>query len=108
MKAVVTGGCGFVGLHIAAELSREDPNNSVLLFDVARPQFPLFSNVKYVYGDIRNPAMLDTAIAGADEVYDCAGLTERAGETVFNAAVFISPTGEVLFHHRSSTSWKWS
>lgn len=74
MKAVVTGGCGFVGLHIAAELSREDPNNSVLLFDVARPQFPLFHNVKYVFGDIRNTAMLDTAMAGADEVYDCAGL----------------------------------
>jgi predicted amidohydrolase len=33
-------------------------------------------------------------------VYVCAGLTERAGEAVFNAAVLISPDGEVLLHHR--------
>lgn len=33
-------------------------------------------------------------------VYVCAGLTERAGTRVFNAAVLISPTGEVLLHHR--------
>lgn len=33
-------------------------------------------------------------------VYVCAGLTERAGPAVFNAAVLISPLGEVLLHHR--------
>jgi predicted amidohydrolase len=33
-------------------------------------------------------------------VYVCAGLTERAGEAVYNAAVLISPDGEVLLHHR--------
>jgi len=30
----------------------------------------------------------------------CAGLVERSGQTVFNAAVFVSPNGEVLLHHR--------
>lgn len=33
-------------------------------------------------------------------VYVCAGLVERAGERVFNAAVLIDPTGQVLLHHR--------
>ncbi|MBI2949026.1 MAG: carbon-nitrogen hydrolase family protein [Verrucomicrobia bacterium] len=33
-------------------------------------------------------------------VYVCAGLIERAGSEVFNAAVFIDPTGNVLLHHR--------
>jgi predicted amidohydrolase len=33
-------------------------------------------------------------------VYVCAGLTERAGDAVFNAAVLISPSGEVLLQHR--------
>lgn len=33
-------------------------------------------------------------------VYLCAGLTERAGDSVFNAAVLIDPRGEVLLHHR--------
>ncbi len=33
-------------------------------------------------------------------IYVCAGLTERAGDAVYNAAVLISPSGEVLLHHR--------
>ena len=33
-------------------------------------------------------------------IYVCAGLIERAGETVFNAAVLIDPQGEVILHHR--------
>lgn len=33
-------------------------------------------------------------------VYVCCGLTERAGRHVFNAAVLISPEGEVILHHR--------
>jgi len=33
-------------------------------------------------------------------LYVCAGLTERSGESVYNAAVLISPAGEVLLHHR--------
>ena len=30
----------------------------------------------------------------------CAGLIERCGDMVFNSALLISPTGEVLLHHR--------
>ncbi len=33
-------------------------------------------------------------------VYVVAGLVERAGARLFNAAVLISPTGELLLHHR--------
>lgn len=33
-------------------------------------------------------------------VHVCAGLTERDGDRVFNAAVLISPEGEVLLRHR--------
>jgi predicted amidohydrolase len=33
-------------------------------------------------------------------LYVCAGLTERAGDRVYNAAVLVSPTGQVLLHHR--------
>ncbi len=40
------------------------------------------------------------AAARAYRVYVCAGLVERAGETIYNAAVLISPAGEVLLHHR--------
>ena len=33
-------------------------------------------------------------------LYVCAGLTERAGDRVYNAAVLVSPDGQVLLHHR--------
>ena len=33
-------------------------------------------------------------------LYVCGGLTERAAGKVYNAAVLVSPTGEVLLHHR--------
>lgn len=40
------------------------------------------------------------AAARRHGIYVCAGLTEREGKSVFNAAVFISPAGDVLLHHR--------
>jgi predicted amidohydrolase len=40
------------------------------------------------------------AAAQRDHVYVCAGLIERCGDQLFNAAVLISPFGEVLLHHR--------
>lgn len=35
-----------------------------------------------------------------NNVFVCSGLVERAGDRLFNAAVFIDPSGEVLLHHR--------
>jgi len=40
-----------------------------------------------------------SAIARAHGIYVCAGVVET-GETNYNAAVLIDPTGEVLLHHR--------
>ena len=40
------------------------------------------------------------AAAVHDGVSVCSGLTERNGDAVYNAAVFISPAGELLLHHR--------
>jgi predicted amidohydrolase len=39
-------------------------------------------------------------VAREKRIYVCAGLTERAGAAVFNAAVIISPDEEVILHHR--------
>ncbi len=38
--------------------------------------------------------------AWTHQVYVCAGLVERAGNQLFNAAVLIDPRGEVLLQHR--------
>ena len=40
------------------------------------------------------------AAARSHCIFICAGMTERAGELLFNAAVLISPEGDVLLHHR--------
>ena len=40
------------------------------------------------------------AVARECGVWVAAGLTERAGERVYNAAVLLSPRGEVRLHHR--------
>ena len=38
--------------------------------------------------------------ARRQRLFVCAGIIERAGENVFNAAVLVDPTGEVILHHR--------
>ena len=40
------------------------------------------------------------AAARQNGVFVCAGLTERAGPNVFNAAVLMDPQGNLLLHHR--------
>lgn len=40
------------------------------------------------------------AAAIRNHLYVCAGVVERAGDLLFNSAVLISPTGELLLHHR--------
>src|SRR5688572_1459405 len=34
------------------------------------------------------------------QIHLCAGLVERSGQQIFNAAVLLSPNGELLLHHR--------
>lgn len=41
-----------------------------------------------------------TRIARENEVFLVSGLTERAGDKIYNAALLISDEGEILFHHR--------
>lgn len=40
------------------------------------------------------------ATAQRHGVFVCAGLTERSGDRLFNAAVLFDPQGEILLHHR--------
>jgi predicted amidohydrolase len=39
-------------------------------------------------------------IAKDHGIHLCSGVVERAGDSIFNAAVLIGPSGEVLLHHR--------
>lgn len=80
-RILITGGAGFIGAHLAAELARE-PGNQVVLVDnfargrldrdlealVARP------NVQLLSGDLTDPGTPDRLGGGYDEVYHLAAV----------------------------------
>lgn len=74
MKVVITGGCGFIGTNLCEYLMRTEPDTEIVLLDLVPPCIPLAENVSFVYGDIRNLSCLLNAFAGADEVYNLAGI----------------------------------
>lgn len=74
-KAVVTGGCGFLGSHLVDELVRR--GDEVIVFDGGTPppdQSPPPS-VRYVAGDIRDAAQVAEVVTdGVDIVYHLAAV----------------------------------
>ncbi len=68
-KVVITGGCGFIGSHLALMLAED---NDVVVFDVAVLPAKLKGKVTFVKGDIRDLADLKDALIGADTVYHLA------------------------------------
>jgi dTDP-alpha-D-glucuronic acid decarboxylase len=75
-NVVVTGGFGFVGSHLVEELV--DRGDVVTVYDPAPPPPDLQcgrSRVRHVPGDVRDPALLATAITGdVDTVYHLAAV----------------------------------
>jgi len=79
-RALVTGGLGLIGSHIADELVRGGATEIVILDNFARGTR---ANLKWalengpvtiVNGDIRNPAVLEQVMAGIDVVFHQAGM----------------------------------
>lgn len=69
MRALVLGGCGFIGSHIVDVLLEEGVE--VIVLDRSHEKFRLpLTNVSYVRGDFRNPKLLDELLArGVDVVF---------------------------------------
>jgi dTDP-L-rhamnose 4-epimerase len=76
---LITGGAGFIGSHVADELLTHGHNVRVL--DIlsaqvhgsvsSRPEY-LSPDIELIYGDLRNPAVLERALRGIDAVYHLA------------------------------------
>ncbi len=83
MRALITGGGGFIARHLASEL--RDGGYDVVLFGMERPPSDALS---FVRGDIRHIEELLAAARGADVLFHLAGaigteyLVERAHEAV--------------------------
>ena len=73
MRALVTGGQGFVGSHLCARLAAQGHRVRVL----ARPSSGLSNlagiDVDVMRGDVTQPASLPSAVAGCDVIFHVAG-----------------------------------
>jgi len=72
-KAVVVGGSGFIGSHVADHLS--DAGYLVTVYDLAESHW-LRKDQTMILGDVSNAELLDKTIANADVVYNFAALAD--------------------------------
>ncbi|KAJ9533479.1 hypothetical protein QJQ45_026531 [Haematococcus lacustris] len=97
-KVLVTGGCGFLGRHIVELLSDlfKDQLNIYVLDMAAQPN-PSLPHVTYIAGDIRVPAHVTMASAGAAAIIHTAGLMQYATtDEPFMTAVNVDGTRNVV------------
>jgi UDP-glucose 4-epimerase len=79
-RALITGGAGLVGSHIADLLTYEDVREIVIIDDFSRGRRENLSaalargNVRIVNGDIRDPGLVRDAMEGVDIVFHQAAL----------------------------------
>jgi dihydroflavonol-4-reductase len=70
-RILVTGGSGFIGQHLVTALVAR--GRRVRVLDVHLPTRTL-PEVEYIEGSVLDPALMDQAVSGIDEVYHLAGL----------------------------------
>lgn len=73
MKAIVFGGSGFLGSHVADVLTER--GHDVTVFDLIRSPY-LKSNQHAVVGDITDKALVEKAVSGCGAVYHFAGISD--------------------------------
>lgn len=80
-KILITGGAGFIGSHLADELIAN--NYEVVVLDNLSEQVhgvgrvkPEYLNpkVKFIFGDVRDPALMDNLVKDADAIFHMAAM----------------------------------
>ncbi len=93
---LITGGAGFIGSHVASELLAAGYHVKVLDSLVtqvhgdvpARPGY-LHKNAEFILGDVRNPDIVDEALAGVDSVFHFVALV-GVGQSMYQIAEYTS------------------
>jgi UDP-glucose 4-epimerase len=102
MKYLITGGCGFIGSHIAEALVKD--GQDVVVFDNLSSGYErnishIRSRVEFVKGDIRDPDALNRAVKGANFLFHEAALVsvfDSVERPADNDAINITGTLNVL------------
>lgn len=83
MRALVTGGTGFVGSHLADVLLRQGHEVTALARSPRKADALATQGVRVVQGDLHDRAALDRAVEGQDVVYHVAGMVAARDEAEF-------------------------
>ena len=75
MKALVTGGTGFIGSHLTAALVQKGVQVRCLLRKTSDLNWLKSLSIEGVYGDLKDKASLEKAVTGVDWVFHLAGVT---------------------------------
>jgi UDP-glucose 4-epimerase len=73
MKILITGGSGFLGSHVADELTKK--GHKVTIFDIKKSKW-INNKQNFIKGNIRDLKKLSSAIKGKDIIYHFAALAD--------------------------------
>jgi D-erythronate 2-dehydrogenase len=93
MKALITGGGGFLGSRLAAALKARDPAADITLLDVAFPA-GLESKYRCVAGDVAAPEVIGKALASdTDSIFHLAAVVSGGAEADFDLGYHVNLDG---------------
>ena len=93
MKAVITGGGGFLGSRLAAALRARDAKADITLVDVAFPP-GLESKYRCIAGDVASPEVIGQALEGdAEAIFHLAAVVSGGAEADFDLGYHVNMDG---------------
>ena len=93
MKALITGGGGFLGSRLAAALRARDPKADITLLDVGFPP-GLESKYKCIAGDVASPEVIGRALGNdTDSIFHLAAVVSGGAEADFDLGYHVNMDG---------------
>jgi nucleoside-diphosphate-sugar epimerase len=83
LKALVTGGTGFIGSHLTEALIRKGVQVRCLLRKTSDLKWLKGLPIEFVHGDCKDKASLEKAVRGVDWVFHLAGVTKAIKEETY-------------------------